>query len=115
MKSLISLKFTHKEELINRYSILKNYLPLVKIEFMLKNIFLSFLVLSGIAFLGSCKKCKTCTCTQVTSQTGMQDITQEFTVETCDKDEQDELEAGSTVYQGVPGFEQQVTQTCSCQ
>ena len=45
----------------------------------------------------------------------MQDITQEITIETCDKDEQDELEGTNTIYQGAPGFEQQITTTCSCQ
>ena len=67
-----------------------------------------------MAFLGSCNKCKTCDCTSVTSQTGMQDLTQEFSVETCDKDEQNELKGTNTVYQGNPGFEQQITTTCSC-
>ena len=45
----------------------------------------------------------------------MQDITQSFSVETCDQDEQNELQGTNTVYQGMPGFEQQVTTTCDCQ
>ena len=82
---------------------------------MLKKIFISFITVSVMSFIVSCKKCKTCECTTVTSQTGMQDITQSFSVETCDQDEQNELQGTNTVYQGMPGFEQQVTTTCDCQ
>ena len=45
----------------------------------------------------------------------MQDITQSFSTETCDEDEQNELQGTNTVYQGMPGFEQQITTTCNCQ
>lgn len=81
---------------------------------MLKKIFTITILFSTIAFLGSCEKCKTCDCTSVTSQTGMQDITQEFSVESCDKDEQNELEGTNTVNQGTVGFQQQITTTCTC-
>ena len=82
---------------------------------MFKKIFISFFTISVMSFIVSCKKCKTCECTTVTSQTGMQDITQSFSTETCDEDEQNELQGTNTVYQGMPGFEQQITTTCNCQ
>ena len=81
---------------------------------MLKTILTSFVIISGLALLSSCNKCKTCECTSVTSQTGMPDLTQEFSVESCDKEEQNELQGTNTVSQGTPGFEQQITTTCSC-
>ena len=81
---------------------------------MIKTILTSFVIILGMAFLSSCNKCKTCECTSVTSQTGMQDLTQEFSVESCDKEEQNELQGTNTVSQGMPGFEQQITTTCSC-
>ena len=81
---------------------------------MLKRRLTSFVIISGLAFLGSCNKCKNCECTSVTSQTGMPDLTQEFSVESCDRDEQSELQGTNTVSQGMPGFEQQITTTCSC-
>ncbi len=81
---------------------------------MLKKILTTTILFSTIVFLSSCEKCKTCDCTSVTSQTGMQDITQEFSVESCDKDEQNELEGTNTVNQGTVGFQQQITTTCTC-
>ena len=52
----------------------------------MKNIFFLFSVLSLCVF-SSCKKCKDCSCSQVISQTGSPDITQnvEFN-DVCDED-----------------------------
>ena len=82
---------------------------------MLKTILTSFVIISGMALLGSCNKCKNCECTSVTSQTGMPVLTQSYSVESCDKEEQNELQGTNTVSQGMPGFEQQITTTCSCE
>ena len=82
---------------------------------MLKTLLTSFVIISGMALLGSCNKCKNCECTSVTSQTGIPDLTQGFSVESCDKEEQNELQGTNTVSQGMPGFEQQIITTCSCE
>ena len=82
---------------------------------MLKTLLTSFVIISGMALLGSCNKCKNCECTSVTSQTGMPDLTQSYSVESCDKEEQNELQGTNTVSQGMPGFEQQISTTCGCE
>ena len=62
----------------------------------------------------SCKKCKDCSCSQIISQSGMADVTQniEFT-DVCDEDLED-IEGTTSITQTVGGFTQNVEQTCVC-
>ena len=79
----------------------------------MKNIFFLLSVLS-LCIFSSCKKCKDCSCSQVITQTGAPDVTQnvEFN-DMCDED-LEEIEGTITYTQNVGGFTQTVEQSCDC-
>lgn len=79
----------------------------------MKNIFFLLSVLSLCVF-SSCKKCKDCSCSQVISQTGSPDITQnvEFN-DVCDED-LEEIEGTITYTQNVGDLSQTIEQSCDC-
>lgn len=79
----------------------------------MKNLFYLLPVLFLLVF-SSCKKCKDCSCSQIISQTGMPDVTQEVEFnDVCDED-LEEIEGTITYSQSVAGVSQSVEQSCDC-
>ncbi|MGB2138420.1 MAG: hypothetical protein ACPHVP_06060, partial [Flavobacteriales bacterium] len=61
-----------------------------------------------------CQKCKDCSCSQVISQSGMPDVTQDVQFnDVCDED-LDEIEGTITYTQSVGDISQSVEQSCDC-
>ena len=62
----------------------------------------------------SCQKCKDCSCSQVISQSGMPDVTQDVQFnDVCDED-LDEIEGTISYTQSVGNISQSVEQSCDC-
>lgn len=77
-----------------------------KILFLLPVLFL--------CIFSSCKKCKDCNCSQVISQTGMPDVTQDVDFNNICDDDLEEIEGTITYTQSVAGISQTVEQSCEC-
>ncbi|MAD12696.1 MAG: hypothetical protein CMC04_08255 [Flavobacteriaceae bacterium] len=77
-----------------------------KILFLLPVLFL--------CIFSSCKKCKDCSCSQVISQTGMPDVTQDVDFNNICDDDLEEIEGTITYTQSVAGISQTVEQSCEC-
>ena len=72
------------------------------------------LFISFLFIFSSCQKCKDCSCSQVISQSGMQDVTQDIQInDVCDED-LDEIEGTITFTQNVGDISQSVEQSCDC-
>ena len=79
----------------------------------MKNIFFLLSVLCLCVF-SSCKKCKDCSCSQVISQTGTLDVTQDVDFNNICDDDLEEIEGTITYTQSVAGISQTVEQSCEC-
>ena len=77
-----------------------------KILFLLPVLFL--------CIFSSCKKCKDCNCSQVISQTGMPDVTQDVDFNNICDDDLEEIEGTITYTQSVAGISKTVELTCEC-
>ena len=77
-----------------------------KILFLLPVLFL--------CIFSSCKKGKDCSCSQVISQTGMPDVTQDVDFNNICDDDLEEIEGTITYTQSVAGISQTVEQSCEC-
>ena len=77
-----------------------------KILFLLPVLFL--------CIFSSCKICKDCSCSQVISQTGMPDVTQDVDFNNICDDDLEEIEGTITYTQSVAGISQTVEQSCEC-
>ena len=62
----------------------------------------------------SCQKCKDCSCSQVISQSGMPDVTQDVDFNNICDDDLEEIEGTITYTQSVAGISQTVEQSCEC-
>ena len=85
--------------------------------YLMKNIFILLSVLFLCVF-SSCEKekCKDCSCSQIITQTGATDVTQnvEFNDVFCDQ-ELEEMEGTRTyIVENEGGFSQTVEESCDC-
>ncbi len=79
----------------------------------MKKIFCIIPILCLFIF-SSCQKCKDCSCSQVISQSGMPNVTQDVQFnDVCDED-LDEIEGTITYTQSVGDISQSVEQSCDC-
>lgn len=62
----------------------------------------------------SCQKCKDCSCSQVISQSGMPDVTQDVQFNDVCDDDLDEIEGTITYTQSIGDISQSVEQSCDC-
>ena len=85
-----------------------NFYPMKKILILLSVLFLCVFY--------SCEKCKDCSCSQIITQTGAPDVTQnvEFNDVFCDQ-ELEEIEGTRTyIVENEGGFSQTVEESCDC-